>query len=426
MLTPEENKMLTQVGPGTAMGELMRRYWHPIAATAELDDRPFRTKEIRILGEDLVLFRDRGGRLGLLERYCAHRGVNLAVGIVEMDGIRCQYHGWKYGLDGACLEQPFEDTSRPEGSFRAKCGLKAYAVSELAGLIWAYLGPLPVPLLPRWAPLTWDNVVRDIATTVLPCNWLQCQENSLDPVHTEWLHNYFADYVSSVKRHEVARVGGTSARRHRAIAFDVFEHGIVKRRMVEGDTGEEDDWRIGHPVLFPNILSVGDQFTHLLQFRVPVDDTCTYHVSQYMFHAAPGQQAPAQARIPYRTVPLHGSDGKWLLDFTFNQDYMAWVSQGVVARRDREKLGLSDRGIVMFRAMLKQQLDRMRDGLDPMNTFRDLQSNVSISLPVERIKHGLARRPRYLPEEAGESADAELIEQTLATWDTTQYALARR
>ncbi len=422
----EDNELLTRVGPGTPMGDLMRRYWHPVAASKDLADRPFRTKEIRILGEDLVLFRDRGGRLGLLERYCAHRGVNLAIGVVEQDGIRCQYHGWKYGRDGACLEQPFEDTRNPQGNFRGKCRLKAYVVTELAGLIWAYLGPQPAPLLPHWEPLMWENVVRDIAITALPCNWLQCQENSLDPVHTEWLHNYFADYVSSVKRHEVARVGGTSAKPHRAIAFDPFEHGIIKRRMVEGDTGAEDDWRIGHPVLFPNILSVGDLFTHLMQFRVPVDDTHTCHISQYMFHAAPGHKAPAQEHVPYRTVPLHEGDGDWLLDFTFNQDYMAWVSQGPVARREREKLGASDQGIIMFRALLKRQLERIQAGLDPMNTFREAEKNTSIPLPTERVKHGIVHRPRYIPEESGVSADVKLIEAALATWDTTEYAAAAR
>jgi len=107
MLTVEENARLTQVGPGTPMGELMRRYWHPVAAGAELLDNPFRTKAVRLLGEDLVLFRDRSGQLGLIDRLCAHRLADLTYGVVEDDGLRCQYHGWKYDGAGRCTEQPF-------------------------------------------------------------------------------------------------------------------------------------------------------------------------------------------------------------------------------------------------------------------------------------------------------------------------------
>src|SRR5437588_7257068 len=147
MLSKAENELLTQVGPGTPMGELMRRYWHPIAAAGELDN-PFRTKEVRVLGEDLVLYRDRSGQLGLVESRCSHRRVNLAYGVVEEDGIRCQYHGWKFNETGACVEQPFEETVRPDGRFKEKCGISGYPVEERAGLIFAYMGPQPAPLMP--------------------------------------------------------------------------------------------------------------------------------------------------------------------------------------------------------------------------------------------------------------------------------------
>src|SRR6266581_4643387 len=114
MLTAEENARLTQVGPGTPMGELMRRYWQPVAAAAELAENPFRTKPVRILGEDLVLFRDRSGKLGLIDRLCAHRRADLTYGVAEEDGLRCQYHGWKYDCSGRCVERPFEETMHPE------------------------------------------------------------------------------------------------------------------------------------------------------------------------------------------------------------------------------------------------------------------------------------------------------------------------
>ena len=176
MLSQELNDRLTRVGPGTPMGNLMRRYWHPIAASVQLDaENP--TKEVRLLGEDLVLYRDSSGQIGLIEPSCAHRKANLAYGIPESNGIRCAYHGWIFNETGACVDQP----SEPEGSkFKEKVHIKAYKTQELAGLIFAYLGPEPAPLLPRWDILVWPGVKYAYAT-VLPSNWLQCQENSLDP-----------------------------------------------------------------------------------------------------------------------------------------------------------------------------------------------------------------------------------------------------
>ena len=182
MVSKEQNERLTHVGPGTPMGELLRRYWHPIAVTTELEEEP--TKEIRLLGEDLVLYKDLRGRYGLIDRYCAHRRVDLSYGMPEENGLRCMYHGWMYDATGQCIEQPFEETVHPDGSFKQKVKLQAYPVQELGGLIFAYLGPQPAPLLPRWELLTMKGaVLRETFIADLPCNWLQCMENSVDPVH---------------------------------------------------------------------------------------------------------------------------------------------------------------------------------------------------------------------------------------------------
>jgi len=422
MLSKRDNELLTRVGPGAPMGQLMRRYWHPIAGSAELDASPFRTKEVRLLGEDLVLYRDRAGPLGLIDRWCSHRRVNLAYGVVEEDGLRCQYHGWKFDHTGACVEQPFEETVHPDGRFKGKCGIAGYGVEELAGLIFAYLGPQPAPLLPRWEPLVWDNVVRDIAVTELPCNWLQCQENSVDPTHSEWLHGYFGSYVRTLPGrggqpvpNQIPRIG----RRHQKIGFDVFDYGIIKRRVQEGGSEEDEDWAHGHPILFPHILLVGDQFSATMQFRVPIDDTHTLHVSQYIFRPAPGTEAPRQTSVPVRLVPLFDEAGSWVVDYTFNQDYMAWSQQGPIAERHREKLGESDKGIILYRRLLRQQLQAVMEGRDPMNVFRDPEKNRVIALPLEKVKRGVIGRPQvYVPGEAGYSVDAPNIEATYATWDT--------
>jgi 5,5'-dehydrodivanillate O-demethylase len=416
VLKQTDNQLLTQVGQGMPMGDLMRRYWHPIAASGELDDSPFRTKGLKILGEDLVLFRDRSGQLGLISRYCPHRRVDLAIGVVEQDGLRCQYHGWKFDASGTCVEQPFEDTVHPEDNFKARCGIAGYPLVEIAGLIFAYLGPKPAPAFPLWEPMTWDNVVRDVATIELPCNWLQCQENSLDPVHVEWLHGYFGSYASNLAGLPEMQVGARSLR-HLKIGFEEFEHGIVKRRILEGQTEADPEWAHGHPILFPHILFVGSKFSNTLQFRVPIDDTHTYHVSLYTYCAAPGQQAPRQDRTPYRHVPLHDPNGNWILNYVFNQDYMAWITQGEVALRDQEKLGESDRGIIMYRRMLREHLQAMAEGKPLKNVYPGPGLTDPIPLPLEDVKFGQTRAPAYRPGEAGESADAELIVATLNTWN---------
>jgi 5,5'-dehydrodivanillate O-demethylase len=183
VLTQEQNDRLTKGGPGTPMGELMRRYWHPILAGSELnDENP--AKEVRLLGEDLTLFRSASGVVGLIQQRCPHRNANLSYGIPEPEGIPCAYHGWVFDQAGNCLEQP----SEPLGSrFKDKVKIKAYPAEELGSLILAYLGPAPAPLLPHYEILVRPGI-RSAWSDALPCNWLQCHENSMDPLHFQWLH----------------------------------------------------------------------------------------------------------------------------------------------------------------------------------------------------------------------------------------------
>ena len=408
MLSTTENDRLTRVGKGTPMGELMRRYWHPIAAAAELAERP--TKAVRLLAEDLVLYRDRSGTLGLIGRLCPHRRVDLTYGIPEDGGLRCMYHGWMFDETGQCIEQPFEETVHPDGRFKEKVKVAAYPVEELAGLVFAYLGPLPAPAVPQWEQLVWPNAVRDIAITELDCNWLQCQENSLDPVHVEWLHGHMGAYMET-DRNALAKKGSVLA--HQRVGFDEFEYGITKRRLLEGKDESDDEWAVGHPVLFPNILLVGNDARATFQFRVPVDDTHTLHVSIYNYRAAPGAIAPKQEIVPYRYVPLKDENDRYILDWTFNQDYMAWVTQGPLARRDLEVLGESDLGIILFRKQLRRNIQIMDDGGEPMNVFH---TKDVLHAPVEKVKFGLRAATRYVPPEAGHSDAVPAIEQVMATW----------
>ncbi len=226
MLSNELNERLTRVGHGTPLGNLLRRYWFPIARTPELDAEP--VLAVTLLGENLALFRSDAGALGLVAQRCPHRGASLAYGIPEDDGLRCPYHGWKFARDGQCLEQPAEPG---DSTLNARIRVPAYAVQELGGLVWAYLGPEPVPLLPRWDILVRDDLDRSIGVTHLPCNWLQIMENSMDPIHFEWLHAVYGNYVN--KRQ--GKPAAMTPRKHERIAFDVFEFGIYKRRLLEGE-----------------------------------------------------------------------------------------------------------------------------------------------------------------------------------------------
>ena len=156
MLDEAKNRMLMEVSSGTPMGELLRRYWMPIAAVSEFENTE--TKPIRLLGEDLVLYKDLSGTFGLIERHCAHRRADLAHGFVEKCGLRCNYHGWLYDKDGSCIAQPYEDTVSPEPNKKSKVSIDAYPVEAKAGLLWAYLGPKPVPLVPSWEPFTFSGL----------------------------------------------------------------------------------------------------------------------------------------------------------------------------------------------------------------------------------------------------------------------------
>jgi len=181
-LSLEENETLTRVGPGTPGGEMLRRYWHPVGFSSELKGRPIRR---RLLGEDLVLFRDDQGRAGLLALRCSHRGTSLEFGHVEDGGLRCCYHGWLYDVEGRVLEQPGEP---PESTFRNRVRHPAYKIQELAGIVFAYLGPEPAPLLPRYDVLVREDGARSLGARIVHCNFLQMVENSVDQHHFKWLH----------------------------------------------------------------------------------------------------------------------------------------------------------------------------------------------------------------------------------------------
>ena len=154
-----------------------------------------------------------------------------------------------------------------------------------------------------------------------------------------------------------------------------------------------------------------------MQFRVPIDDENTLHTSLYVWRGAPGQTVPTQESVPYREVPLLDENGRWIIDVVFNQDYTMWATQGPIAKRDLEHLGESDRGLILYRKLLRDQLNVVADGGDPMNVFRTPAPAGGVIAPLERVKFGMKRAKKYIPGEAGYSRDADLINQVLQTWD---------
>ena len=379
MLTTEKNERLTRVGPGTPMGELLRRYWHPVAGVDALAREP--VVPVRLLGQDWVLYRDLEGRYGLVDRRCAHRGADLSYGFVEREGLRCNYHGWRYDARGRCAEQPFDDVAAPQARFRDRVAIGAGRVEAKAGLLWAYVGPDPAPLLPDWEPFGWKNGFVQAVFAEVPCNWLQAQENSIDPVHFEWMH---ANWGRRLR----GRQDGY-APKHLKLDFEEFEHGFVYKRISEDTDERHPLWTVGRVCLYPNGFFLGDHF----EWRVPIDDLNTLSVT-WSFIRVPREAEPyVQQAIPTWKAPIKDpATGRWITSHVINQDIVAWVGQGPIADRTRERLGVSDRGIAMLRRRLLDDMDAVAAGRDPKGLIRDPAHNAAVTLPSdsrEFFLHGL-------------------------------------
>jgi 5,5'-dehydrodivanillate O-demethylase oxygenase subunit len=365
---------LTRIGPGTPMGDYMRCFWHPVAAVAEL--APWPVRKVRLLGEDLALFGSEDGSYGLVSERCPHRGASLACGMTDGGGIRCAYHGWKYDAAGNCVDTPAEPS---ESKLKQRIRIDGYPVQEMGGLLWAYMGKMPAPLLPRYEYLVREDYDKDVGISRVACNWLQIAENTLDPLHIEYLHMLYTNWALRQKGQPEI-----STRKHARTAFDLFEYGIIKRRMWIGDTEETEEWTIGHPQLFPAtaVVPYNSEWVQF-QIRVPVDDENT---TIYWYNSrlrAPG--VARQASVPIWDNPYLSASGEYIPEQLNAQDMMVMVTQGSITDHTREHLAESDRGVALYRKTLLEQVDAVVRGEDPLGVIRDPAKNTPwIEIPVEK------------------------------------------
>ena len=374
MLSKEENELLTRVGPGTPAGEMLRRYWWPVGFTELVTPKGAPVK-VRLLGEDLVLFRDGGGRLGLLALNCSHRGTSLEFGRVEEAGIRCCYHGWLYDLKGRCLEQPAEPA---DSSFKNRVQHPSYEAQEIAGFIFAYIGPQPAPLLPNYDLFLSEAGERHIGAGHDFCNWLQRAENSVDQTHLVALHAPEYPHMA-LKRPE--------------IGWEKKPYGAKIAMHVPGVSKPKySHW------IFPShtrhtTARVGRIPDHAIRFRVPVDDvnTKTFWLRFYPYGESDRGKPLVLKTIGFENdqpgVYNRVDDGWWGIASS-DQDRVAQESQGPIYDRTKEHLGAADEGVIMLRAMIKESIEVVRQGKDPVWTLRDPRQNEKITFDASMQEIG--------------------------------------
>lgn len=354
---PAEDAELTHVGPGTPCGEYMRRYWQPVAMSNELTDLPL---AVRILGEELVLFRDKSGRIGLLHLHCCHRGASLEYGIIMECGIKCCYHGWQYDIDGTIIDTPSEPADSP---IKRKFAQGAYPAEEHDGLIFAYLGPPDEkPLFPVYDTMRMADTEAIPFSLTTPCNWLQVYENTQDPIHVLHLH----------ARSSGVQFGAASG------IDQVIDYRATPLGMINIQTRRCGDylWTRTTDSILPNGNQTGAiweeaesekifQRVSMLRWMVPVDNTHTLTIGWRFFNR----------RLDPREQGDRNQVGKEKIDFVgqtperpyaerqrFPGDYEAQVSQRPIAVHALEHLATSDRGVAKLRRLLREKIRAVAKG----------------------------------------------------------------
>ncbi len=391
MLTAEQNERITRTGPGTPAGAFMRRYWQPAALTEELEgNRP--VKPVRLLGEDLVIFKDEAGRYGLVHRHCCHRGADLAYGRLEDGGLRCPFHGWLFGVDGACLEQPAEP---PGSDFKTRVRQPSYPCVEKNGIVFAYMGPGEPPAFPDFDCFSAPDAYTFAFKGWWECNWLQAMEVGVDPAHASFLHRFFEDDEEEYGqqfRGKTRSVSVTQVLREYdcpEIQVENTDYGIriaALRRL--------DDARMHIRItnaMYPHaaIIPMSEDMT-LTQWHVPIDDTNCYWYSIFTAYGTKVDKATMhEQRIKTVTLPDYRPIKNRSNDYGYDPDeqrsrtytgmgmdinvHDQWAveSQGPIHDRTRENLGVSDKAIAAYRRMLLNGIKAVEKGEEPPLTLRN-------------------------------------------------------
>jgi phthalate 4,5-dioxygenase len=385
-ISEQQNETLTRTGPGTPMGDLFRSYWIPALLAQELPEPDCPPVRVQLLSERLIAFRDSSGRLGLMDEFCAHRGVSLWFGRNEEGGLRCPYHGWKYDVEGRCLEVPSEPA---ESGFCDRIRLRAYPLVELAGVLWTYMGPEAIrPPLPAhdWAVLPPSHV--HASKRVQQCNWLQAMEGGLDSIHSTFLHRF------SVGEDPLLKRDPTSAALLKADPRPVFipaESPAGLYIATRRDAGNDNYyWRVTQWIM-PcfNLFPPYEGNPHGGHAWVPIDDQRCWTFSIDYQPAAPLSAAQLQAMeegagiharlIPGTFTPLAHKGNDYLVDRaaqrarqTFSgvlsvpiQDAAVQESMGPIQDRARENLVSTDNGIIKTRQRLLRAAENLARGVMP-------------------------------------------------------------
>ncbi len=391
MMTKEENNLLTQTGPGTPCGELIRRYWQPAALSEELPPRGA-PLPVRLLGEDLVLFRDDNGFPGLLGIHCSHRGVDLSYGRLEDGGLRCIYHGWLYDIHGRCLDQSGEPGG---GEHRNSIRHPAYPCQERAGVILAYMGPGELPLLPNYEFLTAPEEHRFVSKYFQDCNYLQGNEGNIDPVHNNLLHHPNANLAhTGIAQYQGFRGGRGPVPGIQTTDAQVTDFGVRLCDMTPAGA-DKKNLRIYHFVLpnltaFPGPLQGKEGYS--VNWHVPIDDTRHWKYT-FIFNRERGlDQQMARQRLgvgvtsDYRLIQNKANrymqDRESMKTKSYSgiagfaaQDTWAIEGMGPIRDRTQEHLVSSDRVIVAARKLLIKAIRDVQEGREPPHVIRDPELN---------------------------------------------------
>lgn len=360
MLSAQKNELLTQVSPGSPAAELMRRYWLPVAVSAQLEQR--NPLPVTPFGEKLALFRDTSGKLGLIADRCAHRGTSLSAGAENVktagrlaaNGLRCPYHGWLYDASGQCRDQPGEP--RPFGD---KIKLQSYPVQERGGFIWAYMGPGEPPELAPIDAFAREDGVRINTVGRWPCNYFQVLENLVDPVHVSVLHQD-TDFDQE-KFHAIPTLEAEPTR-----------WGL---KTIAGRPGYEREVEFLFPSAVRLALPIMDPGIMLAFWILPVSDTQTLSFHAW-FLPLPADLPAAErekkvARMKAFIYELDDSDPIHHASKVNVQDKFACYSQGEVADRTVETLGRTDAGINLLRRLYFAAMEDVKAGRDPIGVVRE-------------------------------------------------------